>query len=423
MGDEERFDPVQAVRCRRRCPSWFWSIGLLALFACGRGSFEPALTGARCGDGVVDGLERCDDGNTASGDGCAADCTLELCGNGQVEVGEACDDGNGDDDDGCKADCTRSCEMAGDCDDGLVCNGFESCTDFRCVSTAPLADGSDCPSGQCRAGRCAPASCGNGTVEGSEQCDDANTVSGDGCEADCTLTCSDNGDCRNGNLCDGAESCSNGMCVEGVAPAAGSECDRDDNTATRDICVDNGECRRSFCGDSVVDPGAMPPEECDDGNTDLDDGCNNNCQRGCGGLGAVCPAGTVCQGGICTRSMDASIDADAGTDADAGDAGDATVSCPPTPTTTSPVECFQGCAVDADCVSVSSSCCCDCDRGGNVVGINQAWRLQWGARELMRCGEASCLAVLCPIVCNCAASVTCVAGRCTTQGTDCGTTM
>lgn len=29
----------------------------------------------RCGDGVVDGGEACDDGNTIAGDGCAADCT------------------------------------------------------------------------------------------------------------------------------------------------------------------------------------------------------------------------------------------------------------------------------------------------------------------------------------------------------------
>ena len=32
-------------------------------------------TAARCGDGVVDTGETCDDGNTADGDGCAADCT------------------------------------------------------------------------------------------------------------------------------------------------------------------------------------------------------------------------------------------------------------------------------------------------------------------------------------------------------------
>jgi cysteine-rich repeat protein len=42
---------------------------------------------APCGDGVVDAAEQCDDGNTAGGDCCAADCTLEA-------DGGACDDGN-----------------------------------------------------------------------------------------------------------------------------------------------------------------------------------------------------------------------------------------------------------------------------------------------------------------------------------------
>ena len=31
-----------------------------------------------------------------------------------------------------------------------------------------------------------PAVCGNGTVEGHEQCDDGNRVNGDGCSAACT---------------------------------------------------------------------------------------------------------------------------------------------------------------------------------------------------------------------------------------------
>ena len=30
-----------------------------------------------CGDGIVDGSEQCDDGNTARGDGCSATCTIE----------------------------------------------------------------------------------------------------------------------------------------------------------------------------------------------------------------------------------------------------------------------------------------------------------------------------------------------------------
>src|SRR6059036_2603751 len=34
-------------------------------------------TAATCGNGVVEGTEECDDGNTTSGDGCSATCQLE----------------------------------------------------------------------------------------------------------------------------------------------------------------------------------------------------------------------------------------------------------------------------------------------------------------------------------------------------------
>lgn len=35
------------------------------------------------------------------------------------------------------------------------------------------------------------ATCGNGAIEGAEQCDDGNTIPGDGCESDCTFICGD----------------------------------------------------------------------------------------------------------------------------------------------------------------------------------------------------------------------------------------
>jgi cysteine-rich repeat protein len=35
---------------------------------------RPDCTVPRCGDGILDGGEICDDGNTIGGDGCAADC-------------------------------------------------------------------------------------------------------------------------------------------------------------------------------------------------------------------------------------------------------------------------------------------------------------------------------------------------------------
>lgn len=74
-----------------------------------------------CGNGIIELSEECDDQNTTAGDGCAADCTVELaysctgepstcvttCGNGTVEIatGERCDDGNTTAGDGCDASC------------------------------------------------------------------------------------------------------------------------------------------------------------------------------------------------------------------------------------------------------------------------------------------------------------------------------
>jgi cysteine-rich repeat protein len=61
---------------------------------------EPGV----CSDGVVNqASEQCDDGNTASGDGCSATCTTEqvtppaisVCGNGKQETGEECDGNEG----------------------------------------------------------------------------------------------------------------------------------------------------------------------------------------------------------------------------------------------------------------------------------------------------------------------------------------
>ncbi len=72
-----------------------------------------------CGNGVVEGAETCDFGDTADGDGCSSSCQLEPgwlcdvdgcvepgCGNGVVEAGEPCDDGNTVDSDACRNDCT-----------------------------------------------------------------------------------------------------------------------------------------------------------------------------------------------------------------------------------------------------------------------------------------------------------------------------
>ncbi len=91
--------------------------------------------------------------------------------------------------------------------------------------------------------------CGNGVLETGEQCDDGNTLSGDGCSASCRL-----------------EVCGNRI----LDP--GEQCD-DGNTVSGDGC--SATCQREpRCGDGVVDPG----EQCDDGNTVSGDGCSSSCR-------------------------------------------------------------------------------------------------------------------------------------------------
>jgi len=69
-----------------------------------------SVTGAICGNGIIEAGETCDDGNLVNGDGCESNCTLTgaICGNGIIEAGETCDDGNLVNGDGCESNCTST---------------------------------------------------------------------------------------------------------------------------------------------------------------------------------------------------------------------------------------------------------------------------------------------------------------------------
>jgi cysteine-rich repeat protein len=347
-----------------------------------------------CGNGVLDTGEECDDNNFASSDGCSSICQREVCGNGRVDAAESCDDSNADDADGCRADCTFTCATAADCADGAPCNGDEVCTDpgttaSRCGAGTPLAAGASCGTGLiCNGGACVAIVCGDGFVSGTEQCDDTNTVNGDGCDNDCTFSCTAAADCNDTNPCtmdactanvcsntattggactttggaagtcnmgmcaasascgngtregteqcddgnavnndgcrsdctftctaanaatncDDANTCTNNTCMgTGLASRCisanvmnGTACDLDAMASTRDICR-IGVCRRSTCGDGFTDTAAM--EACDDGNTTNGDGCDNDCTFTCTAATAVADCGdrNTCNGAeVCT---------------------------------------------------------------------------------------------------------------------------
>lgn len=229
---------------------------------------------AQCGNGVLEGAELCDDGNTTMGDGCTSDCRknpyftcavpgqlcVATCGDGRKIAGlEMCDDANKTSGDGC----SLACQIE---------------TNYQCQEASPEAKSV-----------CTPKSvevCGDGKASANEMCDDGNKDSGDGCSSACNMepgfTCSA-GKIGERTVCSlyKPSVCGNGK-VE-----LGEVCD-DGNTATGDgcwsdckaknpdaNCVEGKPCTWK-CGVGKYYGGSQGT--CDDGNQTSGDGCSNACQ-------------------------------------------------------------------------------------------------------------------------------------------------
>jgi fibro-slime domain-containing protein len=140
-----------------------------------------SVCASTCGDGVVASDELCDDGadgNDGEYGHCGSDCRSRgpYCGDGteQTSAGEACDDGQNLS--GYGQGCAPGCRSPKRCGDGEIDSVFgEECDDG-------VNDGSynGCTAGCLRAERC-----GDGVTQTTEQCDDANLLSGDGCSSAC----------------------------------------------------------------------------------------------------------------------------------------------------------------------------------------------------------------------------------------------
>ena len=116
--------------------------------------------------------------------------------------------------------------------------------------------------------------CGNGTLDGTEDCDDGNVINGDGCQSDCTCPvgmnpngsggCLDPALCGNGTL-DASEECDDGNVIDDDGCQSDCTCPVGMDPNGVGGCLDP-----ALCGDGTVDPG----EECDDvgqtGNCDED---------------------------------------------------------------------------------------------------------------------------------------------------------
>lgn len=239
-------------------------------------------------------------------------CTPAVCPNGITEPGEDCDDNNTTEGDGCDNDCTFSCSNpANDCPSPPACNQAQCNSTNICEVVADASqDGNTCGTNLiCNNGACiAPtAVCGNAVVETGEDCDfgTGNNGPGTGCENNCTFSCTTGPDsCPDQNACNGVESCQT-VTVNGQT---GQACQSGTNLSNCSTCsgglCQSGACQPSTCGDSCVDSNAGetcdPPngttcstqcttiacgngvreagEQCDDNNTDNNDGCDSSCQ-------------------------------------------------------------------------------------------------------------------------------------------------
>jgi fibro-slime domain-containing protein len=102
------------------------------------GQFNRTYTvcSPKCGDGIINGTEQCDDGpnnsDTAYG-GCTTQCTIgPYCGDGTVDAafGEECDDGvNQSTTYGTTTGCAPGCRKPGYCGDGKIDSVHEQCDD------------------------------------------------------------------------------------------------------------------------------------------------------------------------------------------------------------------------------------------------------------------------------------------------------
>jgi len=212
-------------------------------------SGAPAPNGTPCADAnLCDGTETCQDGVCRAGTPLDCDdhnpCTNDSCGNAvgckHVErtVGASCDDGdvcNGIERCQAGAVCAPGTPPVNgtSCEDANPCNGTETCVNGACVAGTPWPDGTSCSDGDvcngaetCQAGICKP---GTAPV-----CDDGNPCTKDVCQAlvGCQFPPEPNGTaCGDDNVCNGADTCTSGVCTTGPAPV----CD-DGDPATPDVC-------------------------------------------------------------------------------------------------------------------------------------------------------------------------------------------
>ncbi|MBU2213524.1 DUF4215 domain-containing protein [Patescibacteria group bacterium] len=227
-----------------------------------------------CGDGLIMGVEECDDGNQLNTDACLNTCNGAICGDGFVQENvEGCDDGNTFDGDGCSSQCKIELVECALCST-VTCGGGKICYENKETGVTACANPGIVSSGwtEC-GGEVEEVVCGDGYVDASEGCDDGNTLAGDGCSGTCTIEqgwqCTDT--C--GEISANTEEQSSSTFIRFFRSLFANLL----TFLTADtISTDSPQCPSTctpICGDGLT----KGNEECDDGNDSSDDECLPTC--------------------------------------------------------------------------------------------------------------------------------------------------
>jgi hypothetical protein len=265
-------------------------------------------------DGDVDCSEACDEtadacsGNDPNGSACEDDlfcngadtCSGGLC---SQHGGSACPGVDGD------ADCTESCSDSAEgctgndpngapCDDGIFCNGADTCLNGACSQHA----GNPCPGA-------------DGDANCSESCSEASDA--------CTAPDTNGSACSDGTFCNGADTCSAGACTGHAGnPCPGADgdgncaesCSESADACTApdpegSVCVDglfcNGpdSCSSGFCNQHAGDPcpGGDGDQDCSETCSETADACTGNDPNGSVCNDALfCNGADTCTSGVCS---------------------------------------------------------------------------------------------------------------------------
>lgn len=235
---------------------------------------------------------QCFNTNVIDGSSCGSGIVTRVCVAGSCVSGcnsdESCDDGISCTIDTCHPESFQCSSVASDdlCNDGLFCNGIETCDAVEDCIAGEIVECDDQVA--CTVDECDEAANDCRNEGDNDFCDDGNPCSDDictisGCESENnTLACNDH------NLCTEDDVCSGGAC-EGEPVT----CD-DADACTENLCDDYQGC---YFVDNRADCSTELP--CKVAHCDKEEGCQIENRSGSCDDGNPCTAGDICEDGAC----------------------------------------------------------------------------------------------------------------------------